>query len=48
MEELKDQFPTIDRVRIWRPNDITYTRARVLVVVYSIEETSKAYKDRIF
>ena len=48
MEELKDQFLTIDRVKIWRPKEITYTRVRVLVAVYSIEEASKAYKEGIF
>jgi len=48
MEELKDQFSTIDRVKIWKPRDTTYTRARVLVAVYNMEEASRAYKEGIF
>ena len=47
MEDLKNQLLIIDRVKIWHPKDTTYIRVRVLVVVYSIEEASKACKEGI-
>ena len=48
MEELKDQFTAIDRVKIWRPKDTTFIRVRVLIAVYSVEEASRACKEGIF
>jgi len=48
MEELKKLFTTIDRVKIWRPKDTTFTRARVLIAVYSAEEANRACKEGIF
>ena len=48
MEEIKDQFSTIDRVKIWKPRDTTYTRVRVLVAIYNMEEASRACKEGIF
>ena len=48
MEELKEQFTTIDRVKIWRLKDTTYIRARVLMAVYNVEEANKAYKEGVF
>jgi len=47
MEDLKNQLTTIDRVKIWRPKDPTYTRVQVLVAVYSIDKASRACKEGI-
>ena len=47
MEDLKNQLITIDRVKIQRPKDSTYIRVQVLIVVYSIKEASRVYKEGI-
>ena len=45
MKELKEQLPSIDRAKIWRPENPTFTRARVLVAVYDKEDAQRAYTE---